>query len=462
MKIAFKSLLLGFLMATGFAAHAQIDLADLNNYANQTVPTYITRDNTTNNAITDKGATLGRVLFYDKQLSVNNTVACASCHQQQFAFADTALASVGVNGNTGRHSMRLVNTRFANLANFFWDKRAVTLEAQTTMPIQDHAEMGFSGTQGDPDLDSLMRRLSGLAYYQRLFTEVYGDTVITEVRMQNAMAQFIRSIQSFDSKYDVGRSAAPNNNAPFNNFSQSENDGKTLFQAPPTFGPNGMRTGGGLGCGGCHAAPEFDIDPNSLNNGVVAKIGGGTDETNTRAPSLRDVLNNNGVVNSAFMHNGALATLNDVLDHYNAITANATIDPRLVPGGQPQQLNITTQERTDILAFLATLSGSNLYTDAKWSDPFETDGSLTVLPLDGTTGIAVLNGINFKVYPTVVDNRLFLGFDNTGALPDVAIYNLSGQQVYQGPAQQSLDVSALQGGNYFIKLGSEVRRFIKL
>ena len=130
-----------------------LDLGNLFNYENQAVPSYITEDNTAGNVITDEGATLGRVLFYDKNLSSNRTIACASCHIQEFAFSDTAVASQGVNGTTGRHSMRLVNSRFSEEERFFWDERASSLEVQTTMPIQDHAEMGFSGTNGDPDLN---------------------------------------------------------------------------------------------------------------------------------------------------------------------------------------------------------------------------------------------------------------------------------------------------------------------
>jgi len=95
-------------------------------------------------------ATLGRVLFYDKQLSANGAIACASCHKQEFAFSDTAQQSVGLNGGlTGRHSMRLVNSRFADEVRFFWDERASSLEDQTTQPIQDHVEMGFSGENGN-------------------------------------------------------------------------------------------------------------------------------------------------------------------------------------------------------------------------------------------------------------------------------------------------------------------------
>ncbi|WP_396161833.1 cytochrome c peroxidase, partial [Flavobacterium sp.] len=121
---------------------SSLDLNNLANYGNQTVPPYITKDNSQGNSITDKGATLGRVLFYDKNLSSNNTISCSSCHKQEFAFSDTNVASSGVNGTTGRHSMRLINSRFATETKFFWNERALNLETQTTMPIKDHGEMG--------------------------------------------------------------------------------------------------------------------------------------------------------------------------------------------------------------------------------------------------------------------------------------------------------------------------------
>ena len=96
-----------------------IDVKNLPNYANQDIPAYITQDNTAGNIITNEGALLGRVLFYDKLLSSDKTVACASCHLQTNAFSDTKSASVGVNGSTGRHSMRLINTRFSEEEKFF-------------------------------------------------------------------------------------------------------------------------------------------------------------------------------------------------------------------------------------------------------------------------------------------------------------------------------------------------------
>lgn len=351
-----------------------VDLNNLANYANQTIPGYITKDNSALNLISDKKATLGRVLFYDKKLSANNTVSCSTCHKQEVAFGDNTVASSGVNGTTGRHSMRLINTRFATESKFFWDERAASLEIQTTMPIKDHGEMGFSGIGGDLSFNDLIIKLSAVDYYKELFQFAYGSEEITETKIQFALAQFIRSIQSFDSKYDVGRASAPNDGAPFSNFTAQENQGKNLFLTPPTFNASGSRTGGGLGCAGCHRAPEFDIDPNSRNNGIIGTISGiGIDITNTRAPSLRDLVRVDGTTNGQMMHTGVITSLQAAIGHYGTINiapGNTNLDPRLRPGGNGQQLNLTDTEVNAVIAFLRTLSGTDVYTNVKWSDPF--------------------------------------------------------------------------------------------
>lgn len=361
----------GILAAFG----SNINLSSLENYANQTKPNYITIDNSAGNPITDKGATLGRMLFYDKNLSKNNTISCSSCHKQELAFGDNVVASVGVNGTTGRHSMRLVNARFGNEAKFFWDERASTLEAQTTFPIQDHIEMGFSGTNGDGNFQDLIVKLQNIKYYQEMFKFVYGDATVTQARIQSAFAQFIRSIQSFDSKYDAGRAASANDQQPFPNFTAQENQGKNLFLSPPVFDAAGSRTGGGLGCAGCHGAPEFDIDPNSRNNGIIGNISGiGIDINNTRAPSLRNITNPNGIENGQLMHTGGFTTLQQVIGHYGNISiapGNTNLDPRLRPNGNGQKLNLTATEVNAVVAFLKTLSGTDVYTNKKWGNPFK-------------------------------------------------------------------------------------------
>lgn len=352
----------------------KIDLNNLSNYANQAKPVYITKDNTSGNLITDKGATLGRVLFYDKNLSSNNTISCSSCHIQANAFGDVAIASDGINGTTTRHAMRLINSRFAIENKFFWDERAATLEFQTTQPIQNHIEMGFSGTLGDAPISVLITKLQNLSYYKELFKFAFGTEEITENKIQLALAQFIRSIQSFDSKYDAGRALVANDNQPFSNFTAQENQGKNLFLTPPVFDATGNRTSGGIGCAACHAAPEFDIDPNTKNNGIIGVLNGtGIDITNTRAPSLRDLVKTDGTTNGPMMHTGNLVTLQNVIGHYGSINiapGNTNLDPRLRPNGFGQQLNLTATEVNALIAFLKTLSGTNVYTDTKWSSPF--------------------------------------------------------------------------------------------
>jgi len=382
--------ILAVFVLSAFVTAEPIDLDHLPNYANQPIPPYIQKDQVTpQNPITDRGATLGRVLFYDKQLSVTNTVSCSSCHQQANAFSDPLDASVGVHGSTGRHSMRLVNIRFARERRAFWDERATSVEDQATQPIKDHKEMGYSGLNGDPGFGDLLAKMEQLDYYPFLFNAAYGDPAITEARMQSAIAQFLRSIQSFDTRYDAGRAQAPNDGAPFPNFTQSENRGKQLFLAPPQFNGQGVRVGGGAGCAGCHQPPEFDIDPNSRSNAVIGSLEGGQDLTNTRSPGLRDAFDAAGNPYGGLMHDASLASMDALIAHYNQIPAIAatadvrnSIDPRLLPAGNPANLNMTTQEKTDMAAFLRTLSGTAVRTDVRWSDPFDAQGHLVVVGLN--------------------------------------------------------------------------------
>ena len=444
-----------------------IDLDDLFNYENQNIPSYITKDNTpVSNQIVNQITTLGRVLFYDKNLSENNTIACASCHQQAFAFSDPLTSSVGLNGgNTGRHSMRLVNSRFSNEENFFWDERAANLENQVTQPIQDHIEMGFSGTNGDPDFNDLITKLSAIDYYQILFEFSYGNSSIDEDKIQRALAQFIRSIQSFDSKFDEGFVQSPNLNAPFPNFTPQENLGKQLFLNPP---PNG-----GAGCVGCHAPPEFDIDPNTLNNGVIGVIGNSSeiDVNNTRSPSLRDIVNPDGSLNGPMMHDGSLTTLLEVIEHYNTIPNNpdnTNLDNRLQgPGNQTQQLNLTNNEKNALEAFLKTLTGSDIYTNEKWSNPFDEEGNISIVG-----GQLSTNENSFEksiiVFPNPVETDMNIQLEN--GKYRVLIYNVKGRMVSENKifGNEILNLETLTKGIYLLLIkdveSSKVykKKFIKL
>ena len=428
-----------------------VDLDNLFNYDNQQVPNYITKDNTPNtNQIDNKTATLGRVLFYDKNLSDNNTVSCASCHQQAFAFSDPLVTSVGLNGeNTGRHSMRLINSRFSNEGSFFWDERAASLEDQVTQPIQDHVEMGFSGTNGNPDFDDLVLKLSAIDYYQTLFEFAYGSSSIDENKIQRALAQFVRSIQSFDSKFDDGLIQVPNPNAPFPNYTTQENLGKQLFLAPPQ--------NGGAGCAACHAPPEFDIDPNTLNNGIIGVAGSTTeiDVTNTRSPSLRDVVNPDGSLNGPLMHDGSLTSLLDVINHYNFIPNNPTntnLDNRLnPPGSGPLNLNLTNNEKDALVAFLKTLTGTDVYINEIWSTPFDTDGNLTIVGSQLSSNNEVFAKA-ITIYPNPVEIQLtiLLEYGNY----QVSIYNIRGQLVHEQSivGNNQMNLQSLVKGIYVLKI----------
>ena len=325
-------------------------------------PDHITRDNRLDMDVDDRKATLGRVLFYDKQLSLNNSIACGSCHIQSHAFGDTSQQSVGLDGGlTSRQSMRLVNTRFAALPAMFWDRRAINLRNQVTQPIQDHIEMGFSGTGNQPGLDSLLAKLQGLPYYSELFDWAYEQIGV--------------SIESFDSRFDKGFAAVGEIQGQYSNFTPAENRGKFLFSAPPQLDNQNIRTAGGAGCAGCHRPPEFDIDPMSGNNGVDQEAGNpaGFDTTNTRSPSLRDIFGPDGQINTPMTHTGNFLEFTTIVEHYNEVIPdvnNRTVDGRLVRGLTSVKLELTSTERADLEAFIKTLTGNNIYTNERWSSPF--------------------------------------------------------------------------------------------
>ena len=193
----------------GVHQYLTLDLNNLSNYANPVFPVHydaaVRGQNNipADNPVTDRGATLGRVLFYDKRLSVKDTVACASCHQQAIGMTDSQQFSTGFNGAsfTTAHAMRLGNIRFYTGASMFWNKRAASVEAQASQPLQNSIEMGFDASNGG--LNALIQKMSALPYYPELFQWVYGDSAITEDRVQKALAQYERSMVSTSSRFDT-------------------------------------------------------------------------------------------------------------------------------------------------------------------------------------------------------------------------------------------------------------------
>ena len=335
-------------------------------YSRQGVPSFLdvsriyVHDNTpVDNPITDEGATLGRVLFYDKNLSANQTVSCGSCHIQEYGFSDTATLSVGFEGGlTGRHSMGLSNARFRTNGKFFWDERAATLEIQVLGPIQDVVEMGM-------DLESLVLAVTSQDYYPILFKRAFGSEEITTDKISKALAQFVRSMTSFNSKFDKGR-ANHELNEPFDNFTTQENFGKDLF--------HDLKKGA---CFSCHFT-EAMITEVARNNGLIREpsdigventTGNPWDRGKFKAPSLRNI-----AVRPPYMHNGEFKTLKSVVEGYSTgITWSPTLDAHLMMPGNTAavRFNLTDREVDAMVAFLNTLTDEEFLTANRYGDPFK-------------------------------------------------------------------------------------------
>jgi cytochrome c peroxidase len=336
------------------------------NYANQILPGFfqsqlvMEQDNTpVTNPITDWGATLGRVLFYDRILSINYSVACASCHKQSLSFADDKAFSIGFNGgSTKRNSMSLINVKYYKNGKFLWDERGNSLEEQTLFPITDHIEMGM------PGLDTLIDRLKATIYYPVLFEKAFGNQNITGNKVGNALAQFIRSIVSYRSKFDEGRSIINSVRSHYPNFTAQENEGKQLF-----FNPL-------LGCNSCHKTETFTA-PSPRNNGlenpsVDLGIGGITNDLsqigNFKVPSLKNI-----ELTAPYMHDGRFNTLQEVIEHYDSgVQPHPNLSSQLRnPDNTPLRLNLTAEEKAALIAFLKTLTDNSIIDDVKFSDPFK-------------------------------------------------------------------------------------------
>lgn len=319
------------------------------------------------NPVTDDGATLGRVLFYDKNLSANRSIACANCHQQAIGFGDSKTLSEGFEGGlTGRHSMGLSNARFYANGAFFWDERASTLEEQVLMPVQDPVEMGLS-------IDSLLARVEHQPYYAPLFEKAFGSEDITELRIRQALAQFVRSIMSYQAPYDQGRAQVNAPGDPFPNFTAQENQGKALFFGVPP-GPGGPPVPGA--CVTCHGTEAFTA-PGPRNNGLdatttdagVGGVNGNPAQVGLfKVPSLRNLTGR-----GPYMHDGRFATLAQVIDHYSTgVQDHPNLSPQLRgPNGDPVTPNFTPAQKAALVAFLQTLDDASLANDVKFGDPFK-------------------------------------------------------------------------------------------
>jgi cytochrome c peroxidase len=309
----------------------------------------MTEDNTpSDNRTTDAGAALGRVLFYDTRLSVDDRMSCASCHQQRFSFADTARFSRGVDGApTSRHVMALANARFYLSGRFFRDERAPTLERQVLVPVGDPREMALA-------IDAMVVKLRLTPYYAPLFQAAFGTPDIDSTRVAQALAQFVRSLVTFHARYDsIFRGNGPPNVA---SLTAREAAGRSLFFSTR------------VGCSRCHRTNAFELDHTNNIGLEGTPVDPGAGGGKFKVSSLRNV-----AVRPPYMHDGRFRTLKEVIDFYDhGVRETRELDPRLRGAdGKPQRLHLSRAERDALLAFLAALTDQSFLHDPRFADPFD-------------------------------------------------------------------------------------------
>jgi cytochrome c peroxidase len=310
------------------------------------------------NPLTVEGVKLGRHLFYETRLSGNNTMSCGNCHLQANAFSDPEQFSTGIDGIQGtRQSMVLFNLGWED--RFFWDGRTLTLEEQIFFPVSDPIEMhdtwpnAVSKLQADPA-------------YVALFADAFGTTTIDSVLVSKALAQFLRTLISGNSKFDRfmrGDEA----------LTVEEQLGFQLTLLEGGIPPASPFGQGGADCFHCHPHGGGRFTDGLLrNNGLDASftdlgLGGVTglpqDMGKFKTPSLRNV-----AVTAPYMHDGRFQTLEEVIDHYDSGGhPSPTIDPNMkfTEGG----LQLTAVKKQQLIAFLHTLTDWEFINDERFSDP---------------------------------------------------------------------------------------------
>lgn len=310
------------------------------------------------NALTVQGVKLGRMLFYEKRLSRDGSVSCASCHLQAHAFSDTARFSKGVDGLLGKRQAMGVFNMAWNSNEFFWDGRAHLVRDQSLKPIQDSLEM-------DETLENVVSKLTTDQSYKDQFKRAFDSEEITAEKMSLAMEQFMNSIVSTQSKYDRYLKGEVT-------LTPSEDRGRELFFAE--YNPAFPATSG-ADCGHCHTGYNFEND-RYMNNGLDTdatqtdigreKVTGKTEDRGKfKVPSLRNI-----GVTAPYMHDGRFASLIEVIDHYNNdIHPSSTLDPAL-EYTRSTGLMLTVQDKQDLIAFLHTLTDEVLLTNPEYSSPF--------------------------------------------------------------------------------------------
>jgi cytochrome c peroxidase len=311
------------------------------------------------NPFTKEGIELGRYLFYEELLSGDNSQSCATCHAPALAFSDSNQFSTGIAGIQGaRNAMPLFNMGWQDF--YFWDGRAKTLEIQLLEPIPNPIEMHQSWK-------TTVSKLNEKEVYRNRFLKAFGSPGIDPYRVTKALAQFIRTLISAGSKYDVMYKFQ-------NNLNLSNGEQQLLAQVTPEEwgGFDLFKSLNGADCFHCHNGPLMQVKKYS-NNGldvVFSDFGRGAitgisnDNGKFKVPSLRNIQ-----LTGPYMHDGRFKTLEEVVNHYSSgIQQSATIDP-LIEFAFQGGVQLDAQEKSLLIAFLKTLTDYNFINNPKFQDP---------------------------------------------------------------------------------------------
>ncbi len=315
----------------------------------------------------DGTGTLGRVLFYDTNLSSDNSVSCGSCHQQHLAFADDVPFSTGImNRSTARNTLALGAFRsFQSYSQdpettLFWDGRVDNLHDQMIQTIRNPNEMGM-------EMKEVADKIKNFDYYQILSQKAFHSEDLNEWSILFALENFMNSISSGSSKFDVvtQQNGFLPIEIPYNGLTNQENLGKSIF---------------GNNCLTCHnqgieGLNSFKESIRNANNGldlVYADKGAGEFDPSPGAlaifkvPSLRNI-----ELTAPYMHDGRFSTLGEVIDFYSdGIQDHPNLNPLLKENGHPKKFNFTQYEKDALVQFLKTLTDHDMTNEEKWSDPF--------------------------------------------------------------------------------------------
>lgn len=312
----------------------------------------VTTDNT---EVNNELATLGRVLFYDPKLSLNNSVSCGSCHHQDKAFTDGTQFSLGFEGRkTLRNTMGIINPSLQR--SLFWDSRSFSISDLSLQPVKNHIEMGME------DIDALVEKLSEVDYYPELFNSAFDNQGLTADRISDAIAEFVKSLTTSESKFDKVRLGEEN-------FTPLEEQGEVVFNTSLCgschSGNNFMAadgpfdTYGGGGGQSLKGTTNIGLDLNSADQGLDGRF---------RIPSLRNI-----ALTGPYMHDGRFQSLEEVIDHYRfGVKSNPELDDKFRDSrGNIKRIEMSEAEKVALIAFLHTLTDKEFTSLEMYSDPFK-------------------------------------------------------------------------------------------